>query len=72
MKKSVFVVAFAVALLFCLVGAVFFTVAKYGKVGENYKRICIVFSWVFFYIAIGVAIGDAIVYFMLNYNGPLN
>jgi len=72
MRENVLIVAIAVAFLFCLLGIVFSMVAKYGNKKEERKGIYKVYSWVFFYIAIGIIIGVVSVYFVLNYNGSLN
>ena len=66
MKEIVFVGAFVVAFIFCLLGVSFLILAKYGKINGERKRICKIHSWLSFYTAIGIVIGAAIVYFMLN------
>ena len=68
---KVFVCAIAVVLACCLLGIIFIILAKHGKrsgrLKDTYKNL----SWLFFYIAIGVTIGAASVYFMLIPLGSL-
>ena len=62
---EVFVYAVAVVFICCLLGIGFLILSKIAKVRERlytYRNL----SWIFFFIAIGVAIGTVAVYFIVE------